>query len=217
MSVLSTDSGARARVAAQNALPLDEGGGMQWRAVFAGALVGFAVTLVLTTLGTAIGVSASDAADGVDRHIGAGALLWWMLTVVAAGLSGGWAIARTARRDASYDPVVYGVLAWVIGATLLLFLLALGANGVMAGLGNGFGATIANSDPRDFNTTSTTLSSRAVDASKLGTWGLLISQLLGIAATVFAARLGLQRRRRGDPRDAAVAHASDRPAMRGSE
>src|SRR6185295_16087268 len=83
--------------------------GMQWKPIVAAALTGFAVTLILTTLGAAIGITAGDAARNTDaKAIGTGASIWWLLTVVLAGLAAGRVIAATARVDATYHQVIFG-------------------------------------------------------------------------------------------------------------
>ena len=171
--------------------------GMQWKPIVAGALAGFAIMIVLTTLGAALGITAADAADGGDaRAAGTGAGIWWILTAVVAGLFGGWVIAQTARRDLDYDPVIYGTLAWVIGTIILIFLLAIGVGSMMGGLGGGLGAAVAErgAAPRGSPADTARVAEAAANIGKGAAWGLLLSQLLGIAATIFAARM----RRRPD-------------------
>jgi hypothetical protein len=166
--------------------------GMQWKPVVAGALAGFAVMIVMTTLGAALGISAADAADGGDaRAVGTGAGIWWLLTALAAGLFGGWVIAQTARRDLDYDPVIYGVLAWVIGTIILLFLLAVGVGSMMGGLGGGLGAAVAERGGSAGGSPADTarVAESAANVGKGAAWGILLSQILGIAGSVFGARM----------------------------
>jgi hypothetical protein len=180
---------------------VDWDSGMQWKPVVAGALAGFAVTLILTTLGAAIGITAGDAANGGDgRAVGIGALIWWALTVVASGLAGGWVIARTARSDMYYNPVIYGTLAWVLGAIILLFLLAIGVGSMMGGLGGGLGAAAAERGmPAMSGADTARVAERAADVGQGAAWGLLISQLVGLGSSIVGAR-----RRQAHNRDAAV-------------
>lgn len=164
--------------------------GVQWRPVFAAALVGFAVTLILTTLGAAIGFTAAQASNGADgRAAGVGALIWWVLTVAAAGFISGRVLATTARHDAEYRPAIYGTLAWVVGVIILLFLLANGVGNIIGGLGGGMGAAAANNGAQ--HNMSAADSVRAVrTATKVGTgaaWGLLGSQILGLGMTILGA------------------------------
>jgi hypothetical protein len=169
---------------------LDWDGGVQWKSVIAGALAGFAVTLILTTLGAAIGITAGDAADASGRAVGTGAAIWWALTVVAAGLTGGWVIARTARGDGYYDPTIYGTLGWVVGAILLLFLLTIGVGSMMGGLGGGLGAAAAQHGvPQGTPADTARVAERAADVGKGAAWGLLVSQLLGLGSSILGARM----------------------------
>jgi hypothetical protein len=171
--------------------------GMQWKPVVAGALAGFAVTIILTTLGAAIGITAADAADGGDaRAAGTGAGIWWLLTALAAGLFGGWVIARTSRRDLDYDPVIYGTLAWVIGTIILLFLLAVGVGSMMGGLGGGLGAAAAERGmPAGGPADTARVAETAANVGKGAAWGLLLSQILGLGGSIFGARMRPRRDR----------------------
>jgi hypothetical protein len=164
--------------------------GVQWRPVFAAALVGFAVTLILTTLGAAIGFTAANASNGADgRAAGIGALIWWVLTVAVAGFIAGRVLGTTARLDAEYRPAIYGTLAWVVGVIILLFLLANGVGNIIGGLGGGMGAAAANNGAQ--HNMSGADSVRAVrTATQVGTsaaWGLLGSQILGLGMTILGA------------------------------
>ena len=183
--------------------------GIQWKSIVGGALTGFAVTIILTTLGAALGITAGDAADGGDgRTIGTAAAIWWLLTTLAAGVFGGWTIAQTARRDLDYDPLIYSVLAWVIGTIILLFLLAVGVGSMMGGLGGGLGAAAAERGTASATPADTArVASMAADIGKGAAWGLLLSQLLGLGGTIFGARMRPRRDRDAVPlrtRDATV-------------
>jgi hypothetical protein len=164
---------------------------MQWKPIVAGALAGFAAMIVLTTLGAALGISAADAADGADaRSVGTAAGIWWLLTVVASGFLGGWVVARTARRDLDYDAVIYGLLAWAVGTLILLFLLAIGVGSMMGGLGGGLGAAAAERGvPSATPADTARIAQTAANVGKGAAWGLLISQVLGIAASIFGANM----------------------------
>jgi hypothetical protein len=165
--------------------------GMQWKPVVAGALAGFAMMVVLTTLGAALGISAGDAADGADaRAVGTAAGIWWLLTALASGVFGGWVVARTARRDLDYDPVIYGVLAWALGTIILLFLLAVGVGSMLGGLGGGLGAAAAERGvPSGTPADTARVAQAAANVGKGAAWGLLISQILGIGGTILGARM----------------------------
>lgn len=168
--------------------------GVQWKPIVAAALVGFAITLILTTLGAAIGFTAGNASNGADgTAVGIGALVWWTLTVAIAGFVAGRVLATTARRDLDYRPMIYGTLAWVLGVIVLLFLIASGVGNIIGGLGGGLGAAAASSNAAQQGI-SPADSVRVVEtASDVGTgaaWGLLVSQLIGLGATIVGATRG---------------------------
>ncbi len=172
-------------------LDVDVTGDLQWKPVLAGTLIGFAVTILLTTLGAAIGITAGDAAGGADAEVvGTGALIWGAFTVIAAGLAGGWTIARTARPGMYYDALIYGALAWVLGAIVLLFLLAIGVGAIIGGLGGGLGAAAAERGVTSVSPADTArIAEKATDVGKGTAWGLMITQLLGLGASIVGARM----------------------------
>jgi hypothetical protein len=163
--------------------------GVQWKPVVAAALAGFAVTLILATLGMAIGMTAGASTDAPGEAIGAGALIWWAITVIVAGLAAGRVLAITSRRDIHYHPMIFGTLAWVLGVIILLFLLANGVGNVIGGLGGGMGAAAGSAgmtggmSPAD----SARALRTAADVGQGAAWGLLLSQLLGLGATILGA------------------------------
>lgn len=166
--------------------------GIQWKSIVAAALVGFAITLILTTLGAAIGLTAGDAANGADgTAVGVGALVWWTLTVAVAGFLAGRVLMTSARRDdMEYRPMLYGTLAWVLGVIVLLFLLASGVGNIIGGLGGGLGAAAANANTAHLGISPADSVRVMETASNVGTgaaWGLLASQLIGLGATIVGA------------------------------
>jgi hypothetical protein len=156
----------------------------------AAALAGFAVTLILTALGAAIGLTAGAASHGVEGEaVGVGALVWWTLSVIVAGVVAGRVLASTAGAEVNHSRVIYGTLAWVVGVIILLFLLANGVGNMIGGLGGGLGAAAAIH--ADMPSLTRADSAQAVQtATTVGTgaaWGLLVSMLLGLGATIMTA------------------------------
>lgn len=170
----------------------DRGFGVQWRAVLAAAVAGLAVTLILTTLGAAIGLSAGAGTESPDAQaMGTGVFIWWLLTVAVTGVIAGRILATTARTDLYYNAIIYGTLAWVVGVTIFLFLLANGLGALAGGLGAGMGA--AQQTTGGISGSGVQADQMARDAASVGqraAWGLLISQLVGLGATIVAAKRG---------------------------
>lgn len=135
-----------------------EGSYIDWPAIFAGTVVAVAVGLLLTTFGTALGLSAITF-DGTDQSSTLELILtaiWVVLTLIAAYLAGGYIAGRMRRRveTASRDEVtardgINGLVVWGLGTVLSAVLLANAvgfvastAGSVAAGAGQAAGAVV---------------------------------------------------------------------------
>lgn len=123
----------------------------QWGAILAGSLAGFAATIIMATLGMAIGATtgATIADDGVDpgqaaKAFGVGAAVWVLLTALVAGFVGGSVLSRMARYDRPYMPMAFGGLSWTGGVVLALAVGAAAGPG-LAGLAGGAAGGAAGS------------------------------------------------------------------------
>lgn len=137
------------------------GYGTQWSAIAAGAIAGFAIAVLMATLGTALGLTASAAAipeanaSGVSAYdaqniaatFGIGVGIWMLLTAVAVGITGGAVLAKTAQWERPYSPCVLGLVTWGLGISLATLLAVSGTGALTTVLGAGSaGAAIANAD-----------------------------------------------------------------------
>lgn len=133
---------------------------VQWGAILAGAFAGFAVTIIMATIGGAIGMTVgaagmsgagtanSETANDAAVGFGIGAGAWLLLTALATGLVGGWVLNSTARRDRAYSSVIFGGIAWSVGMCLLLAIAAPGVGGALSGLGAGAGTAATTAERR---------------------------------------------------------------------
>src|SRR5687768_1839455 len=127
----------------------------QWGAVIAGVLGGFAATILMTTLGAALGLTAGAAAadeavgltDNDAATIGGAAIAWLIVSAIVVGAVGGTVLARSSRPDRSYHAGTLGLMAWTGGMVLAALIAAPGAAGALAGLGNAGGAAVASARP----------------------------------------------------------------------
>jgi hypothetical protein len=127
----------------------------QWGAILAGAFAGFAVVILMSTLGAALGITAgavgvntadtvsTDTAEKTASAFGIGAAIWILLTALATGLVGGWVLNACSRRDRPYSSFVFGGITWAVGMCLALAVAAPGVGGVFSGLGGGAGGAAA--------------------------------------------------------------------------
>jgi hypothetical protein len=102
--------------------------GIRWGAVLAGVAVGVSTQLVLTLLGIASGLSATDIAEGDTP--GAGPLLWTGISMLIAAFVGGYVAARMTGLKRKVDGVLHGVVSWAV-TTLLFATLATSAGGAL--------------------------------------------------------------------------------------
>lgn len=109
---------------------------LRWGAILAGVVMGISVQLVLTLLGVATGLSATDL--GTFEPAGAsGPLLWAGISLLLSAFIGGYVAARSSGLKRKSDGVLHGATAW--GATTLLFVILAGA-GAGSMLGGMFGS-----------------------------------------------------------------------------
>jgi hypothetical protein len=148
------DTGRRGPTINTNSSELAHASIGQWGAVIAGILAGFAAAVLMTTLGTAIGITtgqalAPDAASGASADpdalagLGIGAAVWLVLTAIVVGLVGGSVLAHTSRPDRPYHPTTLGFVTWAGGIALAVLLAASGAMGLLGSLGGAATATAA--------------------------------------------------------------------------
>ncbi len=134
----------------------------QWGAIAAGAIAGFAVVVLMATLGAALGITmgavgvnttdtvSSDTAEKASAAFGIGAAIWILLTALATGLVGGWVLNSCARRDRPYSSFIFGGVTWGLGVCLALLVASPGTGGLFSGLAAGGGtaaATAASQSP----------------------------------------------------------------------
>jgi len=132
----------------------------QWGAILAGAFAGFAVMLIMATLGAALGITAGAvgvassqtvSTETAEKAAGAftiGTAIWILLTALATGLVGGWVLNSTARRDRPYSSFIFGGVTWACGVTLMLAVAAPGFGGLISGMGGSAGAAAATAANR---------------------------------------------------------------------
>lgn len=118
---------------------------VSWGAISAGAMVATAVYFVLTLLGIALGVEV--AVRGATAHLGAGAALYAIGTLLLAMFLGGWATSRLAVGESKLEAVLYGVILWGALFLGLIWMFSVGVRtgfGAMVGLSSGASSLAAD-------------------------------------------------------------------------
>jgi hypothetical protein len=114
---------------------------VDWCSISGGAVVAAAVSIILITFGTAIGLSMVSPyqGEGASRAVYIAVLgLWTVWVVVSSFMAGGYIAGRMRRRigDATAHEVevrdgVHGAIVWATGIVLASLLLAAGVSGVI--------------------------------------------------------------------------------------
>jgi hypothetical protein len=116
---------------------------IRWGAVLAGVVVGVSVQLVLTLLGIATGLTATDLSEG--ETMGMGPLLWAGFSMLAAAFVGGYVAARMSGLKRKADGVLHGAVSWAV-TTILFAALATSVGGTLvSGVFNNMGQLARNS------------------------------------------------------------------------
>jgi len=110
-----------------------EGMKISWGGVFGGVLAGVGTLMLLTTLGLAVGISATDPRHPDAGTLGTGAAIWTTLTLLIALFVAGWASTRLSMLWERTTAMFEGALVWVMSLILILYLTANGIGLVASG------------------------------------------------------------------------------------
>lgn len=99
-----------------------EGMRVSWGGVFAGVLVAMGVSMLLASLGVAIGVSAVEPGATQPSTIGIGAAVWGGLQLLIALFVGGMVATRVGAVIDRTTGFFEGVLVWVVSLILMAYL-----------------------------------------------------------------------------------------------
>lgn len=110
---------------------------ISWPAIFAGAVMALAVYLVLTLLGSSIGLSLGG--DVRAENMATGAAIWAVVTTIVALFVGGWVTSQVAVGENKVEAMVHGIVMWGVVLAIFLWLVATGVRagfGAMVGMAN---------------------------------------------------------------------------------
>jgi hypothetical protein len=134
----------------RSAAPLD-GMKISWGGVFGGVLAGIGALMLLSSLGLAIGISATDPRNPDGEALGNGAAIWTGLTLLVSLFIAGWASTRLSMMWERTTAMFEGVLVWVLSLILILYLtvngiglIASGAFGLMGNTAQAVGTSVAS-------------------------------------------------------------------------
>ncbi len=156
-----------------------------WGAIAAGMVIAVVVQLVLSLLGTGIGMSTIDplrysSPDASSFGLGAG--IWWVVSSVLALFAGGWVAGHLAHSSDRTDALLHGLLTWGVATIVTVYLLASVVGSVARGGANllGKAASVTAAGAAAVAGPASDMAKRQIDASgiSLDTVKSQVQQLL---------------------------------------
>lgn len=120
---------------------------VSWPAVFAGAVLALAVQVLLSMLGTGIGLSTLAPLGTGDSpaasSFGYGAAAWWIVSSLLALFVGGWVAGRLSGMLRSGDGSLHGLLTWGLAVLATIYLLGSAASSLISGASGILGSAVS--------------------------------------------------------------------------
>jgi hypothetical protein len=105
-----------------------------WGAILAGVALALVVSLLLNTLGLAVGLAVLDPHEGEQaRGLAIGALVWWIIVSIISVFVGGWVGGRLAGVPRRVDGAVHGAVVWAVTILATVFLVTSAVGAIVGG------------------------------------------------------------------------------------
>jgi hypothetical protein len=193
---------------------------VRWGPILAGTFAALTALAVLSTLGTAIGLSAYDPGQDDPRNFARAGGIWGVLSLILAFAFGGWLTARAAAVKGRGNGMLNGFMVAGFGIPLMLFMLgslasSVGQSAAQVADDAQQQARTSQSDSGSAMTASATIGGNggnnasvggnptaqlpnSEDARRAGSraaWGTLFGLILAIAAASAAGAVGAREHR----------------------
>ncbi|SNB75751.1 hypothetical protein SAMN07250955_1145 [Arboricoccus pini] len=119
---------------------------LSWRAILAGIVVVIAVQLILSVLGTGIGLGFVDLQGGQTpdaASLGTGAGIWWFVTTLISFAFGSYVAARAAGAPTRFDGALHGLVIWGLTLIVTVYLLSTALGSLIGGTFSALGSTVS--------------------------------------------------------------------------
>lgn len=107
-----------------------------WGAVFAGAVIGLVMQIILNMVGLGVGLSTMDIAQGDAPSAGsmsAGAGIWFVVSGIVAAALGGYIAGRLSGKASHSTTAYHGLISWAVSTLTVVYLLSSAASGMIGG------------------------------------------------------------------------------------
>lgn len=166
---------------------------ISWGAVFAGTIVSLAVLVVLTALGSGIGLVAAPSAvaggTGAATGFGIGAAVWMLVTGVVSFYAGGWVAGRLTGIARISESVIHGIVMWSLATVMLAFVFTSATVGALGAASGAVRSTIGQQADAANRVEGEDLQNASRAAGAAGLFGFLML-LCNAGAAGYGARAG---------------------------
>lgn len=174
---------------------------VRWGPIFAGIVLAISAQLVLSALGSALGLMAG--ANGAEAgRVGLGVGIWSIISLLISLFLGGWVMAQMCGPMNTKTALLNGVILWATTLALGSWLLAMGVSGtfgaVAANAGEALnqiqepgGVTLPNRVPQVSPEQAQNIASNAAKAA----WSFLLGSLFGLVAAMVGSSVGARKPR----------------------
>jgi polyhydroxyalkanoate synthesis regulator phasin len=118
---------------------------ISWAAVFAGVILALVIQLLLSMLGTGLGMSMVDPVEGetpTAEALSTAAGIWWIVSGLIALLTAGWIAGRLAGIPSRVDGMIHGLLSWGLSTLLLVLFIGTALGALIGGTVNLVGSGV---------------------------------------------------------------------------
>lgn len=167
---------------------------VRWGPIIAGLVVALSTQLILSSLGTAIGLS-NLAGSGAPRteagDVGSAIGVWSIISLFISLFIGGWITTRTCGPLNRGTALLNGAILWATTLAIGTWLLASGITGAFGVVASNAGEIINQgvNVPNDANVTAQQTRDIAGSVARAG-WYFTFGSLLGLVAALIGAALG---------------------------
>lgn len=118
---------------------------ISWASIWAGALIGIVLLILLNLLGLGIGFGALDITEEQNpaKGLGTGAGIWYLLSSLIALFAAGWVSGRLAQTRKLFDGALHGILTWCVITLASLYFLTTTIGSIIGGAGRLVGNTLS--------------------------------------------------------------------------
>jgi hypothetical protein len=109
---------------------------ISWGAVFAGAVIGLVVQLILNMVGIGVGLSTVNAVTGDSPSVSSlsiGAGLWLVISGIVAAAIGGYLAGRLSGKPSHSTTAYHGLISWAVSMLVVVYVLSTAASGLIGG------------------------------------------------------------------------------------